>query len=149
MFIGQGCVSEEYSIQLNPEVQPVVHAARKIPVALREKVKAELDRMERLNLISKVDEPTQWVNSMVVVPKPSGTVRTCLDPRDLNKAINREHYKMPTLKMPPSHKSVVRAQYFTVLDATSGYWAIPLSKESSILTTTGQFEPFTDLTTCV
>ena len=27
------------------------------------------------------------------------------------------------------------AQYFTVLDATSGYWAMPLSKESSILTT--------------
>ena len=43
MFIGQGCVSGEYSIQLNPEVQPVVHAARKIPVALREKVKAELE----------------------------------------------------------------------------------------------------------
>ena len=31
VFIGQGCVSGEYSIQLNPEVQPVVHAARKIP----------------------------------------------------------------------------------------------------------------------
>ena len=29
VFIGQGCVSGEYSIQLNPEVQPVVHAARK------------------------------------------------------------------------------------------------------------------------
>ena len=66
-------VHQEYSIQLNPEVQPVVHAARKIPVALREKVKAELDRMESLNVISKVDEPTQWVNSMVVVPKPNGT----------------------------------------------------------------------------
>ena len=96
VFIGQGCVSGEYSIQLNPEVQPVVHTARKIPVALREK--AELDRMERLNVISKVDEPKQWVNSMVVVSKPNGTVRTCLDPRDLNKAITREHYKMPTLE---------------------------------------------------
>ena len=41
VFIGQGCVSGEYSIQLNPEVQPAVHAARKIPVALREKVKTE------------------------------------------------------------------------------------------------------------
>ena len=133
VFIGQGCVSEEYSIQLNPEVQPVVHAARKIPVALREKVKAELDRMEKLNVISKVEEPTQWVNTMVVVPKPNGTVRICLDPRDLNKAINREHYKMPTLEVVTSQ--LLGAHYFTVLDATSGYWAIPLSKESSILTT--------------
>ena len=85
-----------------------MHAAGKVTVAIREKVRAELDRMEKLNVISKVDEPTKWVNSMVVVPKPNGAVRICLDPY---------------------------AQYFTVLDATSGYWAMPLSKESSILTT--------------
>ena len=122
-----------YTMQLKPEVQQVVHAARKVTVALREKVKAELDRMEKLNVISKVDEPTKWVNSMVVVPKPNGAVRVCLDPRDLNKAINREHYKMITLDEVRSQLS--GAQYFTVLDATSGYWAMPLSKESSILTT--------------
>ena len=66
-----------YTMQLKPEVQQVVHAARKVTVALREKVKAELDRMEKLNVISKVDEPTKWVNSMVVVPKQNGAVRTC------------------------------------------------------------------------
>ena len=47
-----------YTMQLKPEVQPVVHAARKVTVAIREKVRAELDRMEKLNVISKVDEPT-------------------------------------------------------------------------------------------
>ena len=74
-------------MQLKPEVRPVVNAARKVPpVAIREKVKEELDRMENLNVISKVDEPTKWVNSMVVVPKPNGAVRVCLDPRDRNKA---------------------------------------------------------------
>ena len=122
-----------YTMELKPEVQPVVHAARKVTVALREKVKAELDRMEKLNVISKVDEPTKWVNSMVVVPKPNGAVRICLNPRDLNKAISREHYKMITLEEVTSQLS--GGQYFTVLDETSGYWAMPLSKESSILTT--------------
>ena len=87
-----------YTMQLKPEVQPVVHAARKVTVALREKVKAELNKMEKLNVISKVDEPTKWVNSMVMVPKPNGAVRICLYPRDLNKAINRKHYKMITLQ---------------------------------------------------
>ena len=120
-------------MQLKPEVQQVVHAARKVTVALREKVKAELDRMENLNVISKVDEPTKWVNSMVVVPKPNGAVRICLDPRDLNKAINKEHYKMITLEEVTSQLS--GAQYYTVLDTTSGYWARSLSTESSILTT--------------
>ena len=120
-------------MQLKPEVQPVVHAARKVTVAIREKIKAELERMEKLNVISKVDEPTTWVNSMVVVPKPNGAVRICLEPRHLNKAINKKHYKMITLEEVTSQLSA--AQYFTVLDATSGYWAMPLSKESSILTT--------------
>ena len=124
-------------MQLKPEVQPVVHAARKVTVAPREKVKAELDRMEKLNVISKVDEPTKWVNSIVVVPKPNGVLRICLDPRDLNKVINREHYKMITLEEVTSQLSA--AQCFTVLHATSGYWAMRLSKESSILTTFKEF----------
>ena len=96
-----------YTMQLKPEVQQVVHAARKVTVALREKVKAELDRMEKLNVISKVDEPTKWVNSMVVVPK-----QICLNPRDLNKAINREHYKMITLEEVTSQLSLVRWSIF-------------------------------------
>ena len=70
---------------------------------------------------------------MVVVPKQNGAVRICLDPRDLNRAINREHYKMIILEEVTSQLS--GAQYFTVLDATSGYWAMSLSKESSSLTT--------------
>ena len=81
-----------YTMQWKPEVHSVVHAARKVTVAIRAKVKAELDRMEKLNVISKEDEPTKWVNSMVVVPKPNGAVRICLYPRDLNKAINRKQY---------------------------------------------------------
>ena len=97
LLLGMALYQGSISIQLKPELQPVVHAARKVPVTLREKV--ELDRMEKLNVITKVDEPTNWVNSMMVVPKPNGTVRICLDQRDLNKTINREHYKMPTLEI--------------------------------------------------
>ena len=133
MFSHYAVETRSHTMQLKPEVQQVVHAERKVTVAIREKVKAELDRMEKLKVISKVDEPTTWVNSMVVVPKPNGAVRICLDPRDLNKAINKEHYKMITLEEVTSQLS--GAQYYTVLDATSGYWAMPLSKESSILTT--------------
>jgi hypothetical protein len=102
-----------------------VHAARKTPVSLRDKVKRELERMEKLNIIRRVDEPTEWVNSLVVVPKPNGEVRICLDPRDLNFAVKREHYQMPTLDETTSH--LAGAKYFTALDATAGYWNVPQS----------------------
>jgi hypothetical protein len=70
---------------------------------------------------------------MVVVPKPNGEVRICLDPMDLNFAVKREHNQMPTLNEITSQ--LAGAKYFTVLDATAGYWNVALSKEASILTT--------------
>ena len=68
----------------------MIHPPRKVPFTQREKVKEELDRMEELGVIRKTDEPNEWVSSLVVVHKPNGKVRVCLDPRDLNKAVQRE-----------------------------------------------------------
>ena len=67
VFQGLGCLQGEYHIKTNPNVTPVVHAPRKVPYALRDKLKTELDRMENLGAIEKVVEPTEWVNSLVVV----------------------------------------------------------------------------------
>ena len=63
---------------------PVLHFPRKIPVSQREKVVEELKRMEKLRVIVCQEEPTEWVNSLAVVQKPNGSVRLCIDPRDLN-----------------------------------------------------------------
>ena len=88
VFTGLGCVSNVvHHINIKPNVQPVVHPPRRVPVTIRSKVKTELQRMERLNVIEKIDEPTEWVNSMAVVVKPNGKLRICIDPRDLNQAI--------------------------------------------------------------
>ncbi|XP_048252587.1 uncharacterized protein K02A2.6-like [Haliotis rufescens] len=133
IFQGLGCLEDKYSIQLDPEVKPVVHAPRKVPIALHEKVQVELQRMEDLGVIMKVEEPTEWVNSMVVVPKASGEIRLCLDPADLNKAIQREHYRMPTIQDVTS--KIADHKYFTVLDAKSSYWQVQLDHDSSMLTT--------------
>ena len=61
---------------------------------LKDKLKKELDRMEKNDIIDQVDEPSDWVNSVVIVEKRDGKLRICLDPHDLNKAIKREHYPM-------------------------------------------------------
>lgn len=47
-------------------------------------------------IIRKIEEPTEWVNSLVIVEKKNGDLRLCIDPRHLNKSIKREHYKLPT-----------------------------------------------------
>ena len=52
--------------------------------------------MVRCEVIEKVERPMDWVNSIVVVGKPDGKIRVCLDPKDLNNAIRRERFELPT-----------------------------------------------------
>ena len=80
-----------------------------------------------------MDQPTNWVSSMVVVKKPNGKIRVCLDPRELNKAIKRQHYKLPTREEIMAKFS--NAKVFTKLDASQGFWQMKLDEESSYLTT--------------
>ena len=89
--------------------------------------------MEELGVIRKADEPTEWVSSLVVVQKPNSKVRVCLDPRDLNKAVQREHYPMKTVEEVAAELS--DAKVFSVLDATSGFWYIKLDEASTQLLT--------------
>ena len=49
-------------------------APRNVPIPLWSKFKEELDRMEKLGVITKVTQPTPWCAGMVVVPKKSGSV---------------------------------------------------------------------------
>ncbi|PIK51938.1 Transposon Ty3-I Gag-Pol polyprotein [Apostichopus japonicus] len=68
---------------------------------------------------------------MVIVEKSNGKLRICLDPKDLNKQVKREHYQLPTADELTSE--LAGAQYFSVLDANSGFWQIPLDDQSSDL----------------
>ncbi len=132
-FQGIGCFPGVYNITTDPQVPPVVHPARKVPLALQKPLKVELQNLEKQGILAKVKRPTDWVNSCLCVTKANGTIRLCLDPKDLNKAIKRPYHYMPTLdNILPRLNG---AKYFSILDARSGYWNIKLSDESSYLTT--------------
>ena len=134
VFQGLGKFEGQHHIHVDRNYPPVVHPPRRLPHALKKRVKAELDRMEKLGVVKKTDEPTEWVNSMVVVEKPnSNNLRICLDPKDLNKAIKRQHYRTRTLE--DITPKLTGAKFFGKCDARSGYWTIKLDEESSFLTT--------------
>ena len=84
--------------------------------------------------MEKVECPTEWVNSAVIIEKPNREkLHICLDPRPLNEAIQREHFKMPTIE--EIVMRVAGAKIFFKLDTNHGYWQIPLDEESRTLTT--------------
>ena len=134
VFNGLGCITDVVNhIEIDQNSNPVVHHPWRTPVTLRPKVQEELSHMESLNVIEKIDEPTEWVNSMVSIVKPNGKLRICIDPRDLNKIVKRQYYPMRTVdeiitRMP-------NAKIFSVLDANSGFWQICLNDESAKLCT--------------
>ena len=84
-------------------------------------------------MIEKIEEPTEWVNSFVPVTKPNGNLRVCLDPRNLNKSIKREHFKLPTRDEVTAQ--FANAKVFTKLDASNGFWQMKLEDESTNLCT--------------
>ena len=75
--------------------------ARKVPLALHEKFKQEIDSMVKAGILTEVtlEMPTpEWLNSFVIVKKPNGNLRVCLDPMDLKKHIVRPICNMRTFR---------------------------------------------------
>ncbi len=129
-----GKLPVKYKMKLDETKAPVVRPPHKLPYALRDRVKRELDDMVKKEIITVVTEPTEWVSQMVAAKKKDkDEVRICIDPRDLNEALKRPHHPMRTVeevvaKMP-------NAKFFAVIDAKTGFWQIPLEEQSSFYTT--------------
>ena len=70
---------------------------------------------------------------MVVVPKSIGRVGICVDLTRLNESVCRERHPLPALEQ--TLAQIAGAQSFLKLDANSGFWQIPLSPDSALLTT--------------
>ncbi len=100
-------------------------------MALKGNIKKKLDRMEEAEVIVHQTELTEWVSSMVTFRKPY-KIRICIDPRDLNQAIKRQHYPMKTTEVVAE---IPGAKVFSNLDARSGFWQIKLGEVSSKLGT--------------
>ena len=87
----------ECSIRIRDNVIPTIMPSRRVPIKLREEVQKELDSMVDKDIIERVNEPAEWVSQLVIATKPSGKLRICLDPREINKIILRERFQLRVL----------------------------------------------------
>ena len=134
LFNGLGKLEGDYSIHLRKDATPyALTTPRRVAIPMLPKVKAELERMEKMGVISRVQEPTEWCSGMVVVPKSGDRVRICVDLTRLNESVCRERHQLPAVEQ--TLAQLTGARVFTKLDANSGFWQIPLAKESALLTT--------------
>ena len=132
-----------YKIQLKPNAKLARHAPRKVPIHLQDPFHKEIRNLEELGILEKTKGMTEWVNSFVIMEKKipidsnnshspghsmNKKLRICLDPRDLNEALERESYYTCSIEeiMGKFH-GMTR---FTIADFNKGYWMVELDPES-------------------
>ena len=96
---GQLSIPGEVHLETDASVKPLVLAPRRLPHAMKLRVKKELNNLVEKEVIAKVppEEPAQWVSQLVVADKKDGSFRICIDHRPLNEALRRVHYQLPNL----------------------------------------------------
>ena len=128
---GVGLLDDIYHIRLDPSIYPVLHVPRRVPVPLRDILKVNLEDLVKQDIVAPVTEPTPC--SILVVPKKNGALHICLHPKDLNKAILREHFPLPTIEDIATR--LHGAKVFTILDVSKGFWHALLDEPTSFQTT--------------
>ncbi len=68
-----------------------------------------------------------WASPVVLVPKPDGMLRFCVDYRKLNAITVRDTYPIP--RMDECIDSLGSAKIFSTLDCNSGFWQIPIGEK--------------------
>ena len=123
----------QLKIPIDQNVDPIIQPVRRVPYNLREKLSQKLDELERLDIIEKVNEPSEWISPVVVVPKPGDDIRLCVDMRRANQAVKRVHHPIPTVD--ELLQELNNSKVFSKLDIKWEYHQIELEKESRGITT--------------
>lgn len=130
VFLGLACRPGIHKIKLKNNAQPVAHACTKVPFKVRDQLKKELDGMESQQVIEKIDEPKDWVSPLVIVEKKNSKLKICLDPRDLNKQIQRENVSCHLVRAIMAE--FANAKSFSKLDASSDFGTCDLTRAAVI-----------------
>ena len=81
-------------------------------------IKAEVEKLLKAGFIYLVPL-VDWVSNIVHVAKKQGTIRVCIDFRDLNKACPKDNF--PTPHIDQIINNYVGSIIFSLMDGFSGY----------------------------
>ena len=121
-------------LNVDQSIIPVIQPPSKIPQAMVDPLKQEIERMMTLGVIRKlnINEATDWCHNLVLVRKPNGKLRVCLDPRTINKALRFNVHNARTFQDVTS--SIRKVTKVSKIDANSGFWTLPMDDQSQLLT---------------
>ncbi|MEL7308646.1 MAG: reverse transcriptase family protein, partial [Pseudomonadota bacterium] len=134
-----GCAGIKHKI-VTVNHSPIALKPRRIPQALESQVDKQVKQMLDNSIIRESTSP--WSFPLVVVRKPNGDLRLCVDYRKLNEITRRPIYPIPESRT--IFDTLEGNQNFTSLDLSSGYHQVPMEEEdkakTAFSTRRGQFE---------
>ena len=129
----KGIIGAKVEIRLKPGTAPIEQQARELPLALKIKVKQELDRMEDTGIIEKVSS-SEWASPIVISIKPGReSPRICGDYVLVNKCILNQTYLTPTIET--AFSKMANKNFFGKIDLSDAYYQLQLSDASKDVTT--------------
>ena len=136
LFEGVGTICDAIvHLDVQPDATSIVCSPRRVPDALRNDLRTELDRMESMKVIHKLDinKASDWVHALVLVMKLNGRLCVCLDPRTLNTVLRHNIHN--TQRFVDIVAQIRGFTHCSKIDANSGFWTLPLDTDSQLLTT--------------
>ena len=121
--LGQTTVME-HSIDTG-SASPIKQRPYRVPETKRKIIEEEVQKMLVADIIRPSKSP--WSSPVVLVTKPDGTARFCVDYRKVNSVTKRDAYPIP--RIDDTLDALGKAKFFTTLDLESGYWQIPMKEE--------------------
>ena len=130
-----------HHIALQPGAQPSYVPSYRLPHSQRLLVQQKVDELLQEGVIQESHSP--WNSPLFLVPKKDGSYRPVIDFRKVNALTVPDHYPLPVLS--ELLQSIGKNNtVFTSLDLLSGFWQIPMDKESQEITAfstpTGHYE---------
>ena len=105
---------------------PIKVRGRRIPPFQRQAVDEILEEMLQQGIIEPSTSP--WSSPLLLVKKKDGSMRCCIDYRQLNDITVKDAYPLPHIT--ECLEALAGSNYFSVLDLKSGYWQVPLDSSS-------------------
>ena len=110
----------------DPDTLPFKEHFRRIPPPHLDKVREHLKLMLDAGVIQRSNSP--WCNAVVLVRKKDGSLRFCIDFRKLNSLTVKDSHPQPHICK--TLESLAGAAHYSMFDMNSGFWQVPMDKES-------------------
>lgn len=126
------CTAGEHEI-ITSEGRPIYRPNHKLPVHYEEMIDTEIKKNLKLGILKNSN--SLWSSPIIPVAKKDGSLRMCIDFRGLNQRTIKDAYPKP--RIDEILDSLANVEIFSILDATTGYCQIAMSKSSTEKTAFG------------